>query len=161
MSTAENKKSVQDAFAAWARGEGNAVFNLLADLPERAAFPCHRQRREVPFRMAGHMRRIEVCRSVAGVARKRRSAVAVGAAHDQRLMRPALIGLVRTVAGGMAVHAARMLQHLAGLLKQRNRAGLPIGNAGKVGGWAQVAGGGLRSWLCRRVPLRDRQGGSQ
>ena len=31
MSTAENKKLVQDAFAAWARGEGNAVFNLLAD----------------------------------------------------------------------------------------------------------------------------------
>jgi uncharacterized protein len=31
MSTAENKKLVQDAFAAWVRGENNAVFNLLAD----------------------------------------------------------------------------------------------------------------------------------
>jgi uncharacterized protein len=31
MATAENKKLVQDAFAAWARGENNAVFNLLAD----------------------------------------------------------------------------------------------------------------------------------
>ena len=31
MATAENRKLVQDAFAAWARGEGNAVFNLLAD----------------------------------------------------------------------------------------------------------------------------------
>jgi ketosteroid isomerase-like protein len=31
MSTVENKKLVQEAFAAWARGEGNAVFNLLAD----------------------------------------------------------------------------------------------------------------------------------
>jgi hypothetical protein len=31
MGTAENKKLVQDAFAAWTRGEGNAVFNLLAD----------------------------------------------------------------------------------------------------------------------------------
>ena len=31
MATADNKKLVQDAFAAWARGEGNAVFNLLAD----------------------------------------------------------------------------------------------------------------------------------
>ena len=31
MNTAENKRLVQDAFAAWARGENNAVFNLLAD----------------------------------------------------------------------------------------------------------------------------------
>ena len=31
MGTAENKKLVQDAFAAWARGQGNAVFELLAD----------------------------------------------------------------------------------------------------------------------------------
>ena len=106
-----------------------AIFDLLADLPERAAFPCHRERREVPFRMAWHMRRIEVGRSVAGAAWKSRGAVAVGAAHDQRLMRPPLIGLARTVARGMAIHTARMLQHLAGLLKQRKRTRLPIGNA--------------------------------
>lgn len=31
MGTAENKKLIQDAFAAWARGDGNAFFNLLAD----------------------------------------------------------------------------------------------------------------------------------
>ena len=31
MSAAENKKLVQDAFAAWARGDGTAFFNLLAD----------------------------------------------------------------------------------------------------------------------------------
>src|ERR1700675_2636056 len=30
MSTTENKKLIQDAFAAWARGDGNAFFNLLA-----------------------------------------------------------------------------------------------------------------------------------
>ena len=30
MSTAENKKLIQDAFTAWARGDGNAFFNLLA-----------------------------------------------------------------------------------------------------------------------------------
>jgi uncharacterized protein (TIGR02246 family) len=30
MSTAENKKLIQDAFAAWARGDGMAFFNLLA-----------------------------------------------------------------------------------------------------------------------------------
>ncbi len=31
MGAAENKKLVQDAFAAWARGDGTAFFNLLAD----------------------------------------------------------------------------------------------------------------------------------
>jgi hypothetical protein len=31
MSAAENKKLMQDAFAAWSRGDGAAVFNLLAD----------------------------------------------------------------------------------------------------------------------------------
>ncbi|MGD0289621.1 MAG: nuclear transport factor 2 family protein [Candidatus Binataceae bacterium] len=31
MSTAENKKLIQDAFTAWARGDGNAFFNLLAE----------------------------------------------------------------------------------------------------------------------------------
>jgi uncharacterized protein (TIGR02246 family) len=31
VSTSENKKLVQDAFAAWANGDGMAFFNLLAD----------------------------------------------------------------------------------------------------------------------------------
>lgn len=31
MSTADNKKLIQDAFAAWANGDGMAFFNLLAD----------------------------------------------------------------------------------------------------------------------------------
>jgi uncharacterized protein len=31
MSAAENRKLIQDAFTAWARGDGNAFFNLLAD----------------------------------------------------------------------------------------------------------------------------------
>jgi ketosteroid isomerase-like protein len=31
MSTIENKKLIQDAFAAWANGDGMAFFNLLAD----------------------------------------------------------------------------------------------------------------------------------
>jgi len=30
MSTAENKQLIRDAFAAWARGDGAAFFNLLA-----------------------------------------------------------------------------------------------------------------------------------
>ncbi|MGE0822745.1 MAG: nuclear transport factor 2 family protein [Candidatus Binatia bacterium] len=31
MSTADNKKLIQDVFAAWANGDGMAFFNLLAD----------------------------------------------------------------------------------------------------------------------------------
>jgi len=31
MSTGENKKLIQHAFAAWAKGDGMAFFNLLAD----------------------------------------------------------------------------------------------------------------------------------
>jgi uncharacterized protein (TIGR02246 family) len=31
MSTAENKKLIQDVFAAWANGDGMAFFNLLAE----------------------------------------------------------------------------------------------------------------------------------
>jgi uncharacterized protein len=31
MSTAENKKLIRDAFAAWANGDGMAFFDLLAD----------------------------------------------------------------------------------------------------------------------------------
>lgn len=31
MSAADNKKLISDAFAAWARGDGNAFFNLLAE----------------------------------------------------------------------------------------------------------------------------------
>jgi hypothetical protein len=114
----------------------------------------------MPLRMAGHMRRIEVRRSVAGVARQRRGAVAIGAAHDQRLMRSALISLARAVARGMTVHAARMLQHLAGFLDQRSRTRVAIGNAGKVGGRAQVASSGLRTWLRLCVLPRDGQGRS-
>lgn len=31
MGAADNKKLIQDAFTAWARGDGNAFFNLLAE----------------------------------------------------------------------------------------------------------------------------------
>ncbi len=31
MSAAENKKLIQDVFAAWASGDGAAFFNILAD----------------------------------------------------------------------------------------------------------------------------------
>ncbi len=31
MSAADNKKLIQDVFAAWARGDGAAFFNILAD----------------------------------------------------------------------------------------------------------------------------------
>ena len=73
-----------------------AVFDLLANLPEGAAFPGHRYRREVPFRMSGNARRIEIRWSMTRVARKSRSAVPIGPTHDQRLMWAHAIGLART-----------------------------------------------------------------
>ena len=52
----------------------------------------------------------------------RRRAMAVLAAHHQRLVRTHAVGLGRAVARGMTVDAARMLQNLARLLEQRDRA---------------------------------------
>src|SRR5438067_1328900 len=55
------------------------VFNLLANLTERAALPGHRSGGEVPLRVAGHLRRVVIGRSVAGAASEPRCAVTVGA----------------------------------------------------------------------------------
>ena len=49
------------------------------------------------------------------------SAMTVRAAHDRRLVQPALVALARAVAGRMAVDAARMGQHLAELGEHRRR----------------------------------------
>ena len=108
------------------------VLDLLANLTERAALPGHRSGGEVPLRVAGHMRRIVIGRAVAGAAWERRCAVTVGAAHDQRLVRPHSIGLGGTLAGRMAVHAARMLQDFARLLEQSQRTCTLIRNGGEA-----------------------------
>ena len=61
---------------------------------------------------------IEVGRLVADGTSHRCDAMTVGAAHDWRLVEPALFTLARAVAGRMAVDAARMRKHLAELGEQ-------------------------------------------
>ena len=58
---------------------------------------------------------------MAGIARQTRRAMSVGATHDHWSVRYHAVGLGRPIAHRMAVEAARMLQHLAGLAKQRDR----------------------------------------
>jgi hypothetical protein len=65
-------------------------------------------------------------------------AAAVGAARDLGRMRMHVVALGRTVARGMAVHAARIHDHLGGLGEQCAGARLWIGDAGEGGGRAQL-----------------------
>src|SRR5437867_3544014 len=89
------------------------VLDLRTDLGNRLAFPCHFARREMPFRMARHTAGFEVRVLMANRAAHRWKTVPVRTARDRRLMQPAQIALPRTIAGRMAVGAARMGQHLA------------------------------------------------
>ena len=75
------------------------ILDLLADL-RRASLPSQAidSGREVPLRMTGHARRIVVGGVMAGVAGHAGRAVAVGAAHHQRLVRPHAVGLQRALA---------------------------------------------------------------
>ena len=93
----------------------------------------------MPFGVARNVGGVEIGPAVASVALQRRRTVTVRSAHHQRPMQPHAIGLMRRVARRMAVHATRMLQHLAGLRKESDRAGPRVGKARKVGGGAQVA----------------------
>ena len=104
------------------------ILDLRADLSERLAFPCHLARREMPFRMTGHAAGIEVGLLVADRAPHGRKAMAVRAPRDRRLMEAALLALARMIAGRMAVHAARMSEHLAEFGEQCGRAGRFIGD---------------------------------
>ena len=54
--------------------------------------------------------------------------MAIGTALDRRLVEPTRFTLMRSVAGRMAVHAARMGQHLADLGEQSARTLGAIGN---------------------------------
>ena len=56
----------------------------------------------------------------------------IGAARDRRLMQPAEIALPRTIAGRMAVGAARMGQHLAKFGEHRRLSGIRIGNEAQI-----------------------------
>src|SRR5215471_12488194 len=103
--------------AAVARG----ILDLRADLPDRPAFPAHLARRQMPARSAGHAARVEIRLLMTDRTTHRRQAEAILAACDRRLMQAADVALTRTVAGRMAVHAPRMLQHFGGFGEEGRR----------------------------------------
>ena len=65
--------------------------------------------------MAGHPAGIEIRLLMADRAAPADGAEAVEPALDRRLVQPAMLALVRTIAGGVAVQAARMGEDLAEL----------------------------------------------
>jgi len=129
------------------------IFQLDADFAERLAFPCHRRGRQSPVGVAGHMGWVEVGPAVTGRTGHAGCAVAILAAHDQRLMRTSQVRLTRAIARPMAIHAARMLQQLADFLEQGDRPRLGIGNVGEAGHRTQF---GRHSWPIGRRRLADR-----
>src|ERR1700733_9236084 len=98
-----------------------AILDLNANLAERLALPRHLPRREMPFRMSRHAAGIEIGALVADRAAHRGETMPVHTARDRRLMEPALIPLVRTVAGRMAIDAAWVGQHFSELDEIRHR----------------------------------------
>jgi len=107
------RADVVDEVLQRAAAVSRGIFDLSTNLAEGFAFPAHITRREMPFRVARHASGLEVRRLVADRAAHRLEAETVRAARDGRLVQPAQIALARAVAGGMAVGAARMSQHLA------------------------------------------------
>src|ERR1700751_8734 len=71
------------------------IFDLLTNLRQRLALPTHLMRRQTPAWIARH-----------------------SGAFDRRLMQTPDVALARAIAGGMAVHTARVGQHFAGFSEQ-------------------------------------------
>jgi len=100
------------------------VLQLMADFAEGAAVPGPLDRRQVPVlvaRHAGNLLGVEVLRAVAGGAAHRCGAETILATHDQWLMQLHAIALQRAVAAGVAVQAARVLDHFASFGKHGQR----------------------------------------
>src|SRR5438067_8218305 len=119
------------------------IFELLADRAERHALPRHLAGRELPARMArdAGVRRRRQSQVVLAMAR---SAIRAGRAHvfrsarDGRHVRVLVIALQRMIASRMAIDTARMLDHLAGFAKQRDRALTAVLNGRKRGSRPQL-----------------------
>src|SRR6266851_7958500 len=108
------------------------VLDLRADLGKRLAFPRHLARRDMPLRVARHAAGIEVGVLVTDRTAHRLATMTVGATRDRRLMQPAFVALVWTVAGRMAVNTARMHQHLAELGEHGRRPRLRVRDRGEA-----------------------------
>ncbi len=88
--------------------------------------------------------------AVAGVAHHAGHADVAVAARHRRLVRMHGHALQRAVAGRMAVHAARMLDDLAGLLEQRDGARRLVGDAVEADAGSFSGDGGLLLRLRQR-----------
>ncbi|MEH2626735.1 hypothetical protein V1292_004790 [Bradyrhizobium sp. AZCC 1719] len=108
---------------------------------------------------AGHAGGIEIRGVVAGVAGHSGRSMPVGPAHHERLMRPHRVALQRPLGRRVAVHTTRMMQHLAGLFKERDRTRLLIGDALEARDGAQILRSRLAGGLRGRGRDENRHGG--
>src|ERR1700722_7604122 len=101
----------------------------------------------MPNWIARYTAGVEIGLLVTDRAAHRRRAETVFAAHNGRLMQPVQLALTlaRAVAGRMAVDAARIAQHFAGLGKQRRRAHRGVADCGKGFRWRKALRRTVRS----------------
>src|SRR5262245_35510135 len=116
------------------------VFNLIANLSQRLAFPGHLRWRQVPTRMAWHI--AEIVGVVTGDAHHPSRPHAARAPHHQRLMQRASLTLERTVGARMAVDTTRVLDDLADFGERRPGALRVVSDVGKGGERLQGIGWG-------------------
>src|SRR6516162_5718631 len=128
MIGADMMHNVIERATAVARG----ILDLRADLSDRLALPTHVARRQMPGGIAGQIGRIEIRLLMTDRTSQRRKAEAVFTVIDGRLMQAADVALTRAIAGGMAVHAARVVQHFGGLGEQGRRSRRGIADRGEA-----------------------------
>src|SRR5436190_265003 len=83
------------------------VLDLLADLSERSADPCHLDRRQYPLGIARNAPWIEVARAVARHATHAGCAHAPRTALHGRLVHVHVLSLPRRIVGGMTIETTR------------------------------------------------------
>src|SRR5262245_8598832 len=123
------------------------VFDLPADVANGFAFPRHLFWRQLPTGMAGNAperglltrENVQVAIGVTSAAGIAGYAASVDAARRARRMRMHVVALSGPVARRVAVHAARMHDHLCSFSEERARAGLRVEDAGEGGRPAQFS----------------------
>ena len=115
------------------------VFDLIANLSQRLAFPGHLRWRQVPTRMAWHI--AEIFGVVTGDAHHPGRPHPARAPHHQRLMQRAILTLERTFGAGMAVDATRVLDDLADFGEQRPARCVSSAMSAKADSGCRVADG--------------------
>src|SRR5437588_1886700 len=98
----------------------------------------------MPIGCAGDARQLEVLVLVTARALHTHDALVVRAANDWRVVDAQVHALVRRVAVGMAVHAARMQEHPAGLEEERAGSCYAVSHLREGVRAAKRATGGLR-----------------